>query len=101
VPELGTLIGGNSAMPQLAHNGQGKSHRQKRINFALVVLLVGMTIVLAIWLYWSAKKKEQYRKTDPSAGRAEPGIAGQEWCIKFHKLFRKCSLMSTPDRRLA
>lgn len=52
-------------MPQVAHNNHRKIQQHRISKIGLVILLIFMSIGLAIWLYWSMRKKEMYKRSNP------------------------------------
>jgi hypothetical protein len=52
-------------MPQVAHNNQNHTRQQRVSKIGLFLLFAVLSLGLTIWLFWSLKKKEMYRKANP------------------------------------
>ncbi len=52
-------------MPPAAHNNQTNMRQHRISKIGLFILFAVLSLGLTIWLSWSLKKKEMYRKANP------------------------------------
>ena len=55
-------------MPQVADYNRTNTRQNRASKIGLLLLFIVLALGLAIWLFWSIKKKEMYRKENPIPG---------------------------------